>query len=123
MMARSKAKPIARRYWRAERQSQRPGKPRPFGLTRNAASAAPVSSARSVNYDLRRPSCIHPHFASTRSTWELFRGSFCQSLVENLDPMPHRRARAGCEMRQAADIGGGDLRRAAGFERAQLIGL
>ena len=44
----------------------RPNSYRPSGLLPNAASASPVSLARRLGYDLRRPSRIHPHWAAQR---------------------------------------------------------
>ena len=66
----------------AERQSQRPGQPRPFGLLRNAASAlsasrlvARTTTSSSRIGQLRHPSALR---AATRSTWGPIRGSKTQ---------------------------------------------
>src|SRR5205823_5665520 len=50
-------------------------------------------------------------------------GICVQSLVQDLDPVPHRRARTRCEMRKTADIGRGNLRGTPRFECVQLVGL
>src|SRR5687768_10928578 len=46
-----------------------------------------------------------------------------QSLyVDELDPMPHRRAARRLQVREAADVRGGDDVGATGLERAELAG-
>jgi hypothetical protein len=79
MMARSKVQQIVGTICKPSDKASAPVSPVPKGWRENAASALPVSSVRSTNYDLRRPSRIHPHFAPTRSTWGLFRGSLTVS--------------------------------------------
>src|SRR5215471_8983312 len=43
-----------------------------------------------------------------------------ESRREQLDPVVHRQRRAAAEVREAADVGGGDELRRAGFERRYL---